>query len=405
MDKYDVRRYKARPGGLEKLKALNGWCQRKAKDFEWDEAFEVIFNAADGNMAEIDNIILHLTNKQKTYTRKQGMLGGPAVPSAIDIRKGENGKLELLYYSPNAELTKKGQKVKHTDGSYRKDGERRKDYKKTEDRLMDIGAEIRRMYPNADPISIGQMIQGVRSYCAMHKKNPQIVFSRIRSKILGFDDDGRVVSASSLRENVKPKGKVIVISESMARMLQEAAAPTEYKFTVKLKQFLHDLLVDPSSAQVPDVFTLAGYNRSRLVKSLISNNIIERDDKISDTDEDGQPKPATMRVKYRVPKKDFDRKIKRLYIKLFERNLPEKPIDEEACGGGLAGSTSSDSSGQFSQPTFGIQRKLMPTQVMDETTATTSVGDYEYTAPAFVDRETADRSGGKEHSVAINHIK
>ena len=92
-----------------------------------------------------------------------------------------------------------------------------------------------------------------------------------------------------------------------------------------------------------------------------------------DKDENGNPKSATMKVRYAVPKKNFNRNLKRLYIRLFEQNLP---INEEE-GGAMGGATSADSSGQFSQPLFSKPVKQKPyTEVMDEASTTQTGGDF-----------------------------
>ena len=84
---------------------------------------------------------------------------------------------------------------------------------------------------------------------------------------------------------------------------------------------------------------------------------------------------------------------------MFEKNVPEvEKIEEEGEGGGA---TCADASGQFSAPCFPVQRRKMPIAT-DESTTTTTVGDYEYTAPAFGDDETLARHNGVGGSVSIN---
>ena len=117
------------------------------------------------------------------------------------------------------------------------------------------------------------------------------------------------------------------------------------------------------------------------------------------TYENGNPKSATMKVRYAVPKKNFNRNLKRLYIRLFEQNLP---INEEE-GGAMGGATSADSSGQFSQPLFSKPVKQKPyTEVMDEASTTQTVGNYQYDVPFAGDEETLSRHNGVGGSVSIN---
>ena len=178
---------------------------------------------------------------------------------------------------------------------------------------------------------------------------------------------------------------------------------TEYKFNSNVKFFLGELLADPVNAKPSFLLTSNGLNRSKLIQLLIKNNILIRTEKICDKDENGELKTATMKVKYQVPKKDFKHKLKKLYIKLFERNIPQHTIiseDGEGGEGGAIGATGADASGAFEQPGFNIQRRKMPTSISE--TDTCSVGNYEYTAPAFGDKKTLARKNGVGGSVSIN---
>jgi len=147
-----------------------------------------------------------------------------------------------------------------------------------------------------------------------------------------------------------------------------------------------------------------------LINQLLSgkNPIIRRHQRISDRDENGEPKTATMMVKFSCPKKDFDRKLQKLFIKMFEKNLPPQKshkqkhenLNEDGEGGGA---TSAESSGQFSQPLFPIQRRKMPTDI-EETTTTTNTGNYQYTVPFGGDKETRARKNGVGGSISVNKM-
>jgi hypothetical protein len=172
------------------------------------------------------------------------------------------------------------------------------------------------------------------------------------------------------------------------------------------------LLQDPVNAQPSPIFKIYGLSRSVLLKYLLTNKILEKDERISDKDENGQPKTATMMVKYRCPKKNFERKLKKLYIKLFEKNLPERKHEEqeitgsinEEGEGGACGATSAESSGQFIQPYgYEIVKKKMPSEI-DETTTTFNTGNYQYAVPFGGDEETLARKNGKGGSVSINEV-
>lgn len=114
----------------------------------------------------------------------------------------------------------------------------------------------------------------------------------------------------------------------MANQIKDAKEMTEYKFISNIMAFFERLKADPVHADVPDALALNGYDRRRLIAILRKNKIIERHEKISDKDENGRPKKATMLVSYKVPTKNLERKLKKLYIKLFEENIPPKEINE-----------------------------------------------------------------------------
>ena len=114
----------------------------------------------------------------------------------------------------------------------------------------------------------------------------------------------------------------------MANQIKDVKEMTEYKFISNVKAFLSRLMDDPTHADVPESLALNGYDRRRMIAVLRKNNIIERHEKISDKDDEGRPKKATMLVSYKVPKNNLDRKLKKLYIKLFEVNVPPKDMNE-----------------------------------------------------------------------------
>ena len=150
------------------------------------------------------------------------------------------------------------------------------------------------------------------------------------------------------------------------------------------------------------MLTAYGYNRTKLLRYLINYGIVEKEEKINDTDENGKLKTATMKIKFKVPKKNFERKLKRLYIRLFEKNVPNLNKEIVSEDGEMGGATGSDSSGQYSQPVFGVQRREIYN--VEEATATSTTGDYQYTVPFPGDKETLKRKNGVGGSVSVNKM-
>ena len=72
--------------------ALNGWIKRQLKPFSTLQALEVIYNAANGNLQTVTDIIAHLIDNRKDYGRTQ--VYNDTIVNGMDIRKNENGELE-----------------------------------------------------------------------------------------------------------------------------------------------------------------------------------------------------------------------------------------------------------------------------------------------------------------------
>ena len=381
-----------------KCYALKNWLNLNVKTYPFIEVLKCIYDFSDGNFSKMDDVIERLTNKNKVFGRTQ--VYGNANPIKMDIVRNSNGDLEIRNYD-NAEVSLKGQKQQRNPKIFRKsDNQTNKLFKNTEEKLYDIGYRLRELFPNKSNTFLTFALQSVKKYSAEHKINPNKVLDAIAKKRVVFDDDFKIV-----RNNVS-EGKIIVITENMVKELNETFQMSEYKFISNIKQFLSDLLIDPVTAKVPFILKEYGLNRYKLLNYLLKYEIIEKEESISDKDENGEPKTATMKIKFKVPKKNFNRKLKKLYIRLFERNIPEKSLsfDDENINedGECCGSTSALSSGQYVQTVFPLQRRKSFN--VDEDTTTNTVGDYQYTVPFIGDKETLSRKNGEGGSISINKL-
>lgn len=378
--------------------ALRDWINRNMKKFSLTEALECIYLFTGGHTDEMSKVIQQLTEKRKVFGRTQVYSGSNV--SQIDIVRGANGKLQITGYNPDKEPIAKGQHMPRNQKIFRKsDDQVSKTYQNSEKKMMDFGQQVRKLYPNETNMYITHAMQAIKKYANLRKIGTDKVVAALQRGRLKLKDDeyNSFEIVSSFNES-----KIIVISENMVRQLNEELEMTEYKFNNNIRKFLSDLLSDPVNAKPGFLLMRNGLTRSRLIRLMLSIGMIERDEKISDTDENGQPKTATMMVKFKIPKKNFNRKLRKLWIRLFERNLPEKKHNMEINEEG-EGATSSDASGQFLQPLFPIQRRQMPIEV-EEATATTNVGNYEYDVPFGGDKETLARKNGVGGSVSINRI-
>ena len=179
---------------------------------------------------------------------------------------------------------------------------------------------------------------------------------------------------------------------------------TRYAFISHMEDYMKKLLTDPLKADTDEFLKGHGIEGPVALKMLLkktdpndeSSAVIIKSAKIKDngTDENGKRVPDSFTIKYKIPRKDYTKKMRNLYISLFESNIVEGcPINEE---GECMGATTCDaSSGQFTQPLLGkpIKRKTIYItedqavaikQYLEENdgaAATSTVGDYEITAP------------------------
>jgi hypothetical protein len=103
-----------------------------------------------------------------------------------------------------------------------------------------------------------------------------------------------------------------VLSEAVAYLNNEI---TFFGFLSHTKAFLKELLVSPLTADIDDYLKDNGLERETFISSLLSKNILEKETKI-ETQNDSDK----FMISYKVPKRNFERKIRRLYATLFEQN-------------------------------------------------------------------------------------
>ena len=402
-----------------KCYALGNWKNIQMKPFSMKDMLVCICKAANGSLKEMDNIIDHLTAKRKVYGRTQ-VYDDDHIGN-IDIVKNQDGELELVGYKPDAPLPLKGQHQSHNPKVFRKSDDKvSKTYQNAEEKLYDLGQKVRELFPGTDNHFITFAMQAIRKYASDRKIHTDKVVSGLQKGKYRLDTDlWRVVPnpRNESKEDHNRGRRIIILNESDVQRLQKISEGydkememTEQKFHSNIRNFISQILQDPVNAQPSIVLKANGLNRSILLKYLLNSGILIRDERISDRDENGEPKTATMMVKFRCPKKNFDRKIQKLYMRFFEKNLPQRQIhlrneeiNEEGEGGAIGGATSAASSGQFIQPFGSVQRRKMPTEI-EETTTTMNTGNYQYTVPFGGDKETLARKNGDGGSVSINHV-
>lgn len=386
----------------KKCFALGGWCNRQGNIFPMQEVFDCLYDAAGGNTNKLTELIEQLTAKSKVFGRSSVVFGSNE--AKMTITRGEDGRLKITGYNPSFRPPEKGQHGTHEPQVVRKDGQMRKNVIKSREKLYDLGKAVREIYQGQSNELITVAMAAIKGFARAHKISEMMVVERLKKGVYELNTENGLENA-----RIVPKKKTVKLNESQLNELSDATKLTEYKFYNNVQRFLSDLLKDPVGAKVPFLLQANNIARNQLLYHLKSNGIINRYQKISDKDSRGNPKTARMIIKYSVPKKDFAKKMKRLFIDLVAKNVPEKiekmisedlgkDIDECDCGGAMGATAGNESMGQFSQPLFGVQRRKMPVEIDETTTASTVTpnGDTSMgiTVPFGADKETADRTPG-----------
>lgn len=386
----------------KKCFALGGWCNRQGNIFPMQEVFDCLYDAAGGNANKLTELIGQLTAKSKVFGRSSVVFGSNE--AKMTITRGEDGRLKIAGYNPSFRPPEKGQHGTHEPQVVRKNGQMRKNVIKSREKLYDLGKSVREIYQGQSNELITVAMAAIKGFARAHKISEMMVVERLKKGVYELNTENGLENA-----RIVPKKKTVKLNESQLNELSDATKLTEYKFYNNVQRFLSDLLKDPVGAKVPFLLQANNIARNQLLYHLKSNGIINRYQKISDKDSRGNPKTARMIIKYSVPKKDFAKKMKRLFIDLVAKNVPEKiekmisedlgkDIDECDCGGAMGATAGNESMGQFSQPLFGVQRRKMPVEIDETTTASTVTpnGDTSMgiTVPFGADKETADRTPG-----------
>ena len=378
----------------KKCFALGGWCNRQGNIFTMQEVFDCLYDAADGNVNKLTELIEQLTAKSKVFGRSSVVFGSNG--KQMSITRGEDGQLKIVGYNPSFRPPERGQHAAREQQVLRKDGQVKKNVINAREKLYDLGQRVREIYQGQSNEFITVAMAAIKGFAKAHKISEMIVVERLKKGVYTLNTEGGLKNA-----RIVPKMKTIKLNESQLNELSDATKLTEYKFYNNVQRFLSDLLRDPVGAKVPFLLQANNIARNQLLYHLKSNGIINRHQKISDKDSQGNPKTAKMIIKYSVPKKDFAKKMKKLFIALVAKNVPEKieKMLNECEGGAPMGATAGDgSTGAFVTSLSGVQRRKMPVEI-DETTTASNVtpnGDTSMgvAVPFGVDKETADRTPG-----------
>jgi hypothetical protein len=125
-----------------------------------------------------------------------------------------------------------------------------------------------------------------------------------------------------------------------------------------MEDYIKKLLTDPLHADTDEFLKYHNIDGPKALSILTkrvnpedkNSAVIIKTTKIKDNgvNKDGKRVPDSFTIQYKAPRKNYTRKMRNLYISLFESNIiKNSPLNEEGEGGGA---TSADASGAFIQP-------------------------------------------------------
>lgn len=113
--------------------------------------------------------------------------------------------------------------------------------------------------------------------------------------------------------------KRVIINETCLPLLKESQEEvTFFKFFTEVKDFIKGLLSDPLHAKPNDFFKAHGISRSVLINRMLDKNILTKKESINEPYDAYGKKQSRHTLVYKVPKKNFERKMRRLYSYFFE---------------------------------------------------------------------------------------
>ena len=188
---------------------------------------------------------------------------------------------------------------------------------------------------------------------------------------------------------------------------------TFYGFMSNVRHFLSSLIKDPINTKIPEYLKERGMSKPKLINILLKRDVIRRHEKIDDKDKENGN--INYVVKYNVVRKQFERKLKRIYNKYFEMKKSEKNDFEEA-------TSCCSSSGACVQPIFSqpLRRNITnesmkknkrifitekQLEFLKEALTTSNVGDYQYDVPFPVKKNDPSLIHRKKGGISMDKMK
>lgn len=119
--------------------------------------------------------------------------------------------------------------------------------------------------------------------------------------------------------------KLVYIKESKVGILKESEEELTFlRFFVEVKKFITDLLTDPIHARPSLTLVSHGLDNDNLRRKLQDEMVIVKKENINEPHNEVTGEiESRYYLSYKVPKKDFKKKLRRLYQKIFESGINE----------------------------------------------------------------------------------
>lgn len=153
----------------------------------------------------------------------------------------------------------------------------------------------------------------------------------------------------------------IYINESQLNNLKENLSKevTFYEFYINIKSFLKDLLNKPHEAEPSELFKNNGYDKKELIKKMQQKGIVISKERIDEvpSEEGSSKKVAKHYIVYKIPKNNFEGKVKELYNEIFNNKEFVNEDGATSCGSVMQGGGGNPDSGQYTTPFAPVQRR------------------------------------------------
>jgi hypothetical protein len=132
--------------------------------------------------------------------------------------------------------------------------------------------------------------------------------------------DGNYNPNSQFIDDGKHRSRTFIISERQLDVIKNAILKEEneeityYQFETELQIFLKSLLEHPITCTLGNFWKSRGFSKNKMIEYLLKTGVLEKNEKVNTDNIDG----PQLEIFYKVLKNGFDRKKRRMFIKLFE---------------------------------------------------------------------------------------